>query len=276
MPSKRKTNTSSPPRRIYTTRQIMELTEERRRKEDALRVEVELKLKAQAQSKMPHAVVDDVKLVPVLLETVSPQVAEEVKAFVTQVNTRPPQDEIERPVEAIPQESRQQSSFQKPRPLIFVVLIAVILLTVYLNFPESLIMQISSRINDVVILGSAVILNILQGANTVQGNVLNVYYYRVTLQGDLIAFYSLELLIVFTTLFAFIQKTSWIKRSIVFISLAPLAVGANIFRVLMACGIALNDGGVMADRFFYGYLVVFVFVFVVLGLFFLEFLNSPD
>ena len=86
----------------------------------------------------------------------------------------------------------------------------------------------------------------------------------------MVAFYSLELLIVFAALFAYFQKTSRMKRGIVFISLIPLAMAANILRVLWACGLAMNDGIVSADKSFYGILAGSVFAFIIVGLIILE------
>jgi exosortase/archaeosortase family protein len=62
----------------------------------------------------------------------------------------------------------------------------------------------------------------------------------------------------------------------VLMSLIPIAIVANIVRVVWACGIALNYGNNTADHYFHGLLAYFVFIFIVLGLMLIEFLSSPD
>jgi hypothetical protein len=84
------------------------------------------------------------------------------------------------------------------------------------------------------------------------------------------------LLIVLTSFFAFIEKTAWIKRGIMFISLIVVALLANIIRLLWACGMALNYGTLSADKSLHGALLGFVFIFIVSAAIFLEFLFSSD
>lgn len=133
-----------------------------------------------------------------------------------------------------------------------------------------------NKLNTLVVFGSFCILNILQGSSIAQGVVLNTHYYKLSLQGDLEALYSLELLIAFAALFIFFQRATWIKWSKVFMALVPLAFIANIFRVVMAFAFALNYGTEYADRCFHGVLAGLVFVIIVLGLMFFEFLSSSD
>ena len=135
---------------------------------------------------------------------------------------------------------------------------------------------LATKLNTLIIYGSFFVLNIIQVPCIVDGFFLNTSYYSISLKDDLIAFYSLELLIIFTLLFAYFQRITRIKRGVVFIILVPLAVVANIFRVVMAFGLALNDGPADANRYLHGGLVGLVFVIIILGLIFLELLSSPE
>lgn len=265
MSTKRKKTTSWEPRHIYTTREIMEITEQRRLEQDAAAKELESKTKTSENK--PAPVLQDLNPPLLLPVTDNPRIIEEIKTFTSQVNVRPSQE------------------IKKKDPLpddvirglfVFILSLPVFLFMVSFKFPESWVNTVAAKLNAVIVDGSFFVLSIIQVSCTVMGAVLKSHHYKVSLQGDLVAFYSIELLIVFAALFALAQKTTWIKRGVIFISLIPLAIIANICRVLLACGLALNYGIISADRYYHGILVGFVFIFIVLGLMFFAFLFSPD
>jgi exosortase/archaeosortase family protein len=260
MPSKKKRTSFSAPRRVYTTRQVMEITEQRRLKEEVAGKEND-----------PAPVVEDLKVESLLPVTDTPQITDEVKKFVSQVNIRPSQEIIEEPKDKNAVPVNTINGFQT-----FILLLTAFLLMALLKFPEAWANSLAAKFNSMVLYGSFIVFS---GANlpcTIERYVLNTPYYKISLQGDLIAVYSLGLLVFFAVLFASIQKATWIKRAMIFASLVPLAALANVIRVLWACGLALNYGVASADRYFHGALVDFVFIFVVLGLIFFEFLSLPD
>jgi len=256
MPSKRKKTTISGPRRVYTTRQIMELTEQRRLKEEAAN-----------KVKEPVPVAEDLKLPPIL-PVASPQIIKEVETFVSQVNVRPSQEKVE--------SKSPFSVFVAKGLLVFNLSLTAFLLMVSLRLPESWVNSVAAKLNSLIVYGSFYVFHLAQLPCILEGSALNIHFYKLSLHGDLVALYSLELLTLFAVLFAFIQKAIWVKRAMIFISLIPLVIVANIFRVLWACGLALNYGTVSADRYFHGALVDFVFVFVVAGLILFEFLAFSD
>jgi exosortase/archaeosortase family protein len=160
--------------------------------------------------------------------------------------------------------------------IVLILSLIAFFLMVSSKYAETLVDPAVAALNTLIVYGSFFVLNILQGASSVQGVILNTHYYKISLQGDLAALYSLELLIAFAALFAFFQKTALVKWGKVFLALVPLAVIANIFRVVMAFGIALNNSPALADRCFHGILTGIVFAIILLGLMLFEYLSSSD
>ncbi len=248
MSYKRKKTDSKLAKRIYTTRQIMEITEERRLKEISAGKAAEPKDKAEVEA----------------TEVEQPTVKQETDLPVKEENTEAVKSEINIPAKSIIGIST----------LIF-SLIAFFLI-VSSKFAEALVNPVVDRLNALIVYGSYFVLNALQGASVSKGDILSTHYFKVSLQGDLTVLYSLELLIAFAALFIFFQKAAWAKWGRVFMALIPVAVIANIFRVVMAFGLAMNDGPAFADRNFHGILVGVVFVIILLGLMFFEYLASSE
>lgn len=238
MSYKRKKTDSKLAKRIYTTRQIMEITEQRRLKELAEGKEPEVKEKAPQPEPEP--------------------VQEIIKPAVREVIPEPEKTEVKIPA----------------RSIIGIFTLVFSLIAFFLIFTSQLsqpwIGPVAGKLNALIIYGSYSGLSLLQRASITPAGVLSTHYYKVSLQGDLTALYSLELLIAFAALFVFFQKAAWNKWGKVFMALVPLAVIANIFRVVMAFGYALNYGPGIADRYFHGILVGVVFVIILLGLMFLN------
>jgi exosortase/archaeosortase family protein len=241
MRPKRKKTASSARRHIYSTREIMDITEQRRQKENPAQKEAELK---------PAPVTEDL----------SPPLTVPAK---------------EENTEAIKGEDRIPANSIAGIVILILSLIAFFLI-VSSKHSEPWVNPVVAQLNALIIYGSYIVLNILQGASTAQGPILNTYYYKVSLQGDLVALYSLALLIGFAALFIFFKKTARIKWGKILMALVPLAVVANIFRVVMAFGLALNNAPALADRSFHGVLVGVVFLIIVLGLMLFEYLSSSD
>ena len=236
----------------------MEITEQRRLKEEAASRETELKTKPPEN-----------KLVPV---TDTPQKIEEIKRFSSE-----PSDPI------VKEEKVNAYKSSNPIPanaitgfLALILSLITFFFIVSSKFLEFWVVALVAKLNALIVHGSFFVLSIIQGACTLEGPILNTYYYKTSLQGDLVAFYSLELLIILAALFAFLKKTACIKKGVVLISLIPLAIIANIFRVVVAFGLALNYGAACADRYFHGVLVGFVFILIILGLILLESLFFSD
>jgi hypothetical protein len=70
------------------------------------------------------------------------------------------------------------------------------------KFLGSWINTVVDQLNILIVYGSFFVLIALQGACTIEGAVLSSHYYKISLQDDWTAFYSLELLIVLASLFA--------------------------------------------------------------------------
>lgn len=252
MPSKRrKSEFQGPRRRVYSTREIMEITEQRRVKRQLVEKDIEPK--------------NDPRIEP-------PQ---EVPAQADQDQAPPPLSPVSESPDNLVQVPIPQVT-ARPGSLVILIGLSALFLILSFIFPQNWMDTLAAKLNGMVIHGSYLVLNIIQGNCRVQGGSLVTHYYKVSLQGDLTSFYSVGLLFIFAVLFSSIQKGSWIKKVKVFISLVPLALVANMIRVLWACGLALNYGIVSADQYFRGVLVDFVFVFIILGLIFLEFLFISD
>lgn len=215
----------------------MEITEQRRLKE------IEPKA-AKAPEKEPAPVEEEVK----------PPIKQVVEAV---------EDEVEIPAKSI------------AGVIILTLSIVMFFLIVSSKNAGPWVDPVVGKLNALVVFGSFCVLNILQGAS-IQGILLKTHYYMLSLKGDLAALYSLELLVAFAALFIFFHRAEWNKWGKVFMALVPLALIANIFRVVMAFGFALNYGPEYANRCFHGVLVGLVFVIIVLGLMFFEFLSSSD
>jgi exosortase/archaeosortase family protein len=233
---------------------------------------------SQVQIGPPQENTDVVDLTaPLLISTTdTPQINEEVKTFISQVQIRPCHDlTIVEPIEEDESKNPIPNNANKLF-LIFNLSLTAFLLMVSFKLPEPWLNSAAAKLNSMILYGSFFIFSVAQQPCSVVGSVLNMQSYKISLQGDLIAFYSLQLLIFLAVLMIFVQKTTWEKRAMVFISLFPLALVANIIRVIWACGIALNYGTATADRYFHGLLAVFVFIFIVIGLILFEFLASSD
>lgn len=260
--SSKKKKKSSPAQRVYTTRQIMEITEKRRQKDEAggpkpaeplLKTENKSEAAADLNKKEPAA-----NFIP----------AQELLGDKTR-NSR---------VENITEEGPVHPPAPiANRSLLFLNLaLAAFLLVISLKFPVSWVNAVSEKLNSMIVYGCSLVFSIAHWPCGFKGVVFSTPYYRISLQGDLAAYGSAELLMFFAVFFALIQKTTWPKKLTVFLTLVPLVLFAGIFRLLWACGLALNYNKAFADQCFHGALVNFALVFVVLGLIFVELMFSPD
>jgi len=252
MTSKRKNTSQASPRK-YTTREIMEITEQRRAKDDAARRPLEVKSQRSTSNSPLERINSKIEPEAVKLHKL-PQL-EQVKAIPTRVPNL---------IQA------------RLGPVTLIMWGVAFLLMFYSKYSAIWIGGLSAKLNTLIVGVSVFLLKILQGSCSMDGLVLNANYYKLSLQGDLTALYALELLIVFAVLFAYFQKTTRQKRGIVFAALIPLGILANVLRVLWACGLALNEGVKAADRFFHGILMGFVFIFIILGLIILESFSSSE
>lgn len=85
--------------------------------------------------------------------------------------------------------------------LVFVLSFMTFFLLPFIKFPGSWVNIAAAKLNGVVLYGSSFVLKIIQGSCFIMGSVLNTYYYKISLQGDRVAFYSLELFMVYAVLF---------------------------------------------------------------------------
>ena len=157
-----------------------------------------------------------------------------------------------------------------------IFLLAAFIFMASSQFSRSWVSAIVAKSNALIVHGSLFILNVLQGACTAEGYILNSNYFKISLKGDLVPLYSLELLVAFGLLLACFQRIPWLKRGLVFLSLVSLAIIANILRVIVAFGLALNYGATYAEQCFHGALVACVFIVIISGLIFFEYLYSSD
>jgi len=223
----------------------MEITEQRRLKDIAPDKEIEPKTKA-SPNDGPAPVIEELK----------PPIKEE--------KTEAIKNEVQIPAKTI------------AGVIILIFLIIAFFLIVSSKNSGPWMDPLIARLNALIVFGAFCVLNILQGASIAQGVILKTHYYMLSLQGDMVALYSLELLIAFAALFIFFHRAEWNKWSKVFMALVPLAVIANILRLVLAFGYALNYGTGIADRYFHGILVGIVFIIILLGLVFFEYLTSSE
>ena len=248
MSYKRKKTDASNAKKFYTTRQIMEITEQRRLKEMAQGREVEPKAKVPEPEPAPEPA----------------PVVEEIKPPIREEKIEPVVNEVQIPAKNI------------AGVVVLILSIIVFFLIISSKNSEAWVAPLVAELNALIVLGSFCVLNILQGASITQGVVLKTHYYTISLQHDLVALYSLELLIAFAALFIFFHRAEWNKWGKVFMALVPAAIIANIFRVVMSFAYALNYGAEVADRYFHGILVGIVFVIIIAGLMFFEYLSSSE
>src|ERR1035441_454064 len=130
MPSKRKKTAFSTPRHVYTTRQIMDITEQRRQKEERPGKEKEDK---------PIPVVEELKSEPVLPVTEATPDKNAIPANVNPANVNP--------ANAIP--ANAIKGFQ-----VFIVLLIAFLLMILFKFPELWVNSVTAKLNSMVLYGS--------------------------------------------------------------------------------------------------------------------------
>jgi len=265
MTSKRKKSASGR-RTVYTTRQIMDLTEERRLKQEALSNEAQPK--PVVEHKDPEILSEQARFDgdPIDLKSKIENVPAE--------NTVPKEIKAGNSISVLPIAPVPVNAIREA--LVFILSLVVFFLVVSSKFAEPWVGFVTAKINVLIIQGSLIILNNIQGACFAKGETLSTVFYKLSLRGDWVAFSSLELLIIFAALFIFFQKSNWKKRALVFISMIPLAIIANIFRVVVTFGVALNCGTTLADQYFHEILVACVFIFIIIGLILLEFLYFTD
>jgi len=232
----------------------MDLTEERRLKQDAGNNEAVPKPAPQEPEDLP---------VPAL-DTTEPVIPDVKAEYIKIENIKSVQRVAPIPVNII------------TGALVFILSLVFFLLIVSSKFAEPWAAHLTDKINTLIVNGALYVLNNIQGVSAAKGEALSTVYYKISLHGDWVAFSSLELLVIFAALFVFFQKTDWKKRAVVFLAMVPLAIIANIFRLVVAFGVALNCGPAVADRYFHEILVACVFVFIILGLMLLEFLFFSD
>lgn len=226
----------------------------------------------------PKEVVEEVKEVaeePKEVVEEPKEVAEEIKEAAEEPKELPFSNIWEDNVEVIKNSDPVPASAVMS-PVVLILSLFAFLIIVSSIFSETWVDAVVTKLNALIIYGSFVALSIIQEPYTAVGTVLNTHDYKVSLQGDLVVLYSLELLIILSALLAFFKKTTWINSGVVFMTMVPIVIIINIFRVVVACGLALNYGIPFADMCFHSDLVGFVFLFVVLGLISVEFLFSSD
>jgi exosortase/archaeosortase family protein len=249
MSSKKKKNTTNPSGRKYTTREIMEMTEERR-----------AKLSPLIKNEEPEAEKPENKPVPVPEKAIIPS------AVTPRLIETPPVSKAPSPGIANMIVGGLVFMFSS----VFLLLVFPMeVSTVWMN-------AVVHQLNAWTVNGGYLVLKMLQGPCTLEAGILKTPYYKVSLDGDMLVFYSIEILLIFVSLFAFMQKMTWIKRALIFICMLPLAIGANIFRLVMACGLAMNYGILAADRHFNGILIGVVFIIIIVALMILEYIFSSD
>ncbi|MBF0570476.1 MAG: exosortase/archaeosortase family protein [Candidatus Omnitrophica bacterium] len=270
MLSKRKKTVSFESRHVYTTKQIIEITEQRRLKMEAAVREAELK--AKTPENKPAPVGEDLNPPFSMPASDAPPIIEKIETSSSELADSDIKEEnVDGIISKNPIPANASAGF-----VVLILSLISFFFIVASKFSESWVNTVTVKINALIVHGSFFVLSAVQGGCTVKGGILSDYFYKLSLQGDLVALYSLGLVIVFAALFVFFHKTTWLKRGAVFIFLISLVITANIFRVVLAFGLALNYGAAYADNYFHGILVVAVFIFIVLGLIFLESLFSLD
>ncbi len=245
-------------RRKYTTRQIIEMTEQRRiQQETAQRVE-EARETASKQAVIKEAVENAMaeQAAAPAAEPISSRILEEVKIFSNQVDIRP-SDEV-MPARAAVKEHKDNGT-ARALPLAALYAIAVF------SIPDAWTAALSAQLNAVIVHGTAWLLTALQVPSSTEGAFLNIPKYTIPLHGDMTVFYSTVLLAGFAAPYAYIQSASTVKRWAILASLIPLAFSINILRLVLTAGFAMNFGVMSADSNFHGVLEKLVYVLTILG-----------
>ncbi len=278
--SEKRKKSSSYPRHKYTTREIMDITEQRRVKHEpaplkAVPLQVKLS-QAEPEPLIVEEIPAEVPILENLPENLPEKPAEKLAEKPAQAVVQPPlQTEPYYPEPQEPPQPKKALSKAASRALLYSLALIVFLFD-FAKMPLSWVMAASSKINAMVILGSSFLVGLFHDPYSIQGETISTSFYKFSLQGDLTAFYSLEVLIIFALFFAYFQEMTKTDRRVVFYSMLPLAAFANIFRVALAFGIAMNNNPAKADLYAHGLLTVSVYAIMFIGLIVLECLFSPE
>ena len=114
--------------------------------------------------------------------------------------------------------------------------------------------------------GSYQLLKIAHIPVEVEGAILKVGNYELFVADACSGFRSMTTLLALGAIFAYFQKTTTARRWIIFASVVPLGIAANIFRIFLTGCIAYLIGMKYAEGFFHEFSGAVLFVVAVSGL----------
>ena len=224
------------PTRRFTTREIMKITEERRLKKEAefevneepIVIKPELPIEAMTGS--------------------SPQMIAEVKEFISQVDLQFRPEKAQEPITELS------------------LVIPIIYCAGIISLPYPWVNQAAEFLNGLILKGSFYVLSIPHVVSRIQNSTLILHNYKISLLGDWVSVYSLGISSVISLLLAIVITTTYIKRIFILVSFVPLALAANIFRIVFISGTFFNYGPQVADHYFKDITHFLVMITIVVGL----------
>lgn len=114
--------------------------------------------------------------------------------------------------------------------------------------------------------GSYFLLKLMQLPVTLHGAILKVGNYDFFVADACSGYRSMVTLIALGSLYAHLQKTTLIKKWIIFLSVIPLGIVGNIFRIFITGCLGHYVGIRYADGFFHEFSGAVVFLIAILGL----------
>lgn len=277
-------------KRKFTTKKIMEMTNlEKLQKEAAAKAQELLKESAAAKTvpQEPQILSQQEEMVE-HAPLITAQEEAQIPVQTPSQDAPPPEAEppftftLPPAANAAAQPSRFSEDLISSKPNLFsgfsisILLFPMLYLMLIFSMPEKWINIIRDNLNDFILYASFYVLGLFQVPVSFEGTALRGENYKVILGGDLTAFYSVALLGAFALLYTWVQRTTAVRKCLIFVSFFPLAIFANVSRIVLTIGLALNFGEQSADRYLNGLLQVFVYAITVAGLIILSILLRTE
>jgi exosortase len=113
---------------------------------------------------------------------------------------------------------------------------------------------------------SFTVLKLLQVPVVLNGAILEVGGYELFVADACSGYRSIVTLLALGSLYAYLQKTTLLKKWLIFASTVPIGLAANIFRIVLTGGIAKFFGLKYAEGFFHEFSGALVFLIGIFGL----------
>ena len=143
----------------------------------------------------------------------------------------------------------------------------VLFLLAMIPLPLVLIGNLTVQLKLLVAQGATFILNRIGFASAQDGNIIRMADSYITVGAPCSGLRSLISLLTLGVIFAFLMKTSFIKRSLLFLSSIPIAIASNVLRITLLAMVNDLYGEEVALGFFHNFSGFFVFGFAFMALF---------